>query len=385
MGANDEFVFLGCYTGETGGEGEGIVLLRRDGVTGSLTRLGVAARTPSPSFLAQHPTLPVLYAVNELDSGTVSAFAVAGDGSLSPLAVQSTGGSAPCHLAVSSDGRHLLVANYASGDVAVHPLEADGVPGERSDLLNLDGKGPVADRQEGPHAHMVAPDPNGPDVLVCDLGSDRVWHTRLDPISGRLTLVGAAAVAEPGTGPRHLLRTRDGALLVVGELAADLTWFRPGASGALERAGACPASAASEKASAASEKASAAFEKASAEEGQVGAADEKAGGGRRNEPSELVAGRDGRFVYVANRGPDTVSVFAWEPDGGTLVAEVATGGKGPRHLALLADHLYVANERSHSVTGFRIDPDSGIPHPEGEPVSGGSPTCLLRWAPAPAA
>ncbi|MFI5492982.1 lactonase family protein [Actinoplanes sp. NPDC051859] len=350
MGANGEFVFLGCYTGESGGAGEGIVLLRRDGRTGSLARLGVAARTPSPSFLARHPTLPVLYAANELDAGTVSAFAVAADGSLTPLAVQSTGGSAPCHLAVSGDARHLLVANYASGDVAVHPLAADGVPGERSDLLNLDGKGPVPDRQDGPHAHMVAPDPFGADVLVCDLGSDTVWHTRLDAISGRLSLVGPALRAVSGTGPRHLLRMRDGALLLVGELAGDVSWFRPGGSGAWERHGGHPTS-----------------------------------GAAKNQPSDLVAGRDGRFVYIANRGPDTVSVFAWEPHGGTLVAEVSTDGAWPRHLALMADHLYVANERSHSVTMFRVDPDSGIPEAHGEPVSSGSPTCLLRWTPTAAA
>src|SRR4029453_5777815 len=86
--ASAEHVFLGCYTGETGGEGEGIALLRRDPSTGDLTRLGVAVRTPSPSFLAQHPTLPVLYAVNELDAGTVSAFAVGTDGTLTELAVR---------------------------------------------------------------------------------------------------------------------------------------------------------------------------------------------------------------------------------------------------------------------------------------------------------
>jgi len=82
---------------------------------------------------------------------------------------------------------------------------------------------------------------------------------------------------------------------------------------------------------------------------------------------------------VANRGPDTVAVFAWEPAGGTLIAEVATGGQWPRHLALLGDHLYVANERSQNVTVFRIDPDTGIPLAQGEPVDEGSPTCLLRW------
>jgi len=347
MGANHEYVFLGCYTGESGGEGEGIALLRRDPATGELTRLGVVARTPSPSFLAQHPRLPVLYAVNELNAGTVSAFAVAEDASLTPLAVQSTGGSAPCHLAVSADARHLLVANYLSGDVSVHPLDADGVPGERCDLLRFEGQGPVADRQEGPHAHMVAPDPNGPDVLISDLGSDRVWRARLDPVSGRLTLVGAAIVATPGTGPRHLRYSIDGALLLVGELTGDLTWYRPDTSdGSLQLAG-----------------------------GAASSSD------KSNYPSELATGRDGRFVYVANRGPDTVAVFAWEPDGGTLIAEVATGGQWPRHLALLGDHLYVANERSQNVTIFRIDPDTGIPQSQGEPVAEGSPTCVLRWNP----
>jgi 6-phosphogluconolactonase (cycloisomerase 2 family) len=347
MGANDEHVFLGCYTGESGGEGEGIALLRRDPATGDLIRLGVVARTPSPSFLAQHPRLPVLYAVNELDAGTVSAFAVAEDASLTPLAVQLTGGAAPCHLAVSADARHLLVANYTSGSVSVHPLDADGVPGERSDLLHLDGQGPVADRQEGPHAHMVAPDPNGPEVLIADLGSDRVWRARLDPVSGRLTMVGAAVVAVPGTGPRHLRYSIDGALLLVGELAGNLSWYRPDpADGGLRLAGAEPTSAAG-----------------------------------TNFPSELTTGRDGRFVYVANRGPDTVSVFAWEPEGGTLIAEVATGGQWPRHLALLGDHLYVANERSQNVTIFRIDHETGIPESQGEPVGEGSPTCVLRWHP----
>lgn len=346
MSALGEFVFVGCYTGETGGEGEGVALLRRDPRTGVLTRLGVAARTPSPSFLTQHPALPVLYAVNELDTGTVTAFAVAEDGTLTLLAVRGTGGKHPCHVAVTPDGRHLLTANYSSGSVSVHPLDPDGAPAEHSDLLHLDGSGPDPDRQEGPHAHMVVPDPSGPGVLVADLGSDRVWRARLDPVSGRLTDVAPAVTAAPGTGPRHLLRSADGALLVVGELAADLTWYRPAADGTLERAGGVPAT-------------------------TVGGIDC---------PSEITAGRDGRFVYVANRGPNTVSAFAWD-GAAALVAEVPTGGDWPRHMTLAGDHLYVANERSHTVTIFRIDQETGIPHPQGEPVGEPSPTCVLRWHP----
>ncbi|AGL14884.1 lactonase family protein [Actinoplanes sp. N902-109] len=344
MDAHGEYVFIGCYTADTGGEGEGVGLLRRDPATGSLSGFELAARTPSPSFVVQHPVLPVLYAVNELTDGTVSTFAVAGDGSLTPLGVQPTGGREPCHVAVSSASTHLLVANYSSGSVAVFPLGDDGVPGDRTDLLQLTGTGPVADRQEGPHAHMVSPDPHGPDVLVCDLGSDHVWHTRLDRVSGRLTLVGPAITAAPGTGPRHLVRTGDGAILLVGELAGELGWFRPGGGGTLVRGG-----------------------------GEVLSAS------KPNQPSEVAAGRAGRFVYVANRGPDTISVLAWDGDSGTLVAEVPTGGAWPRHIALAGDHLYVANERSHTVTTLRIDPDSGIPAPAAAPTGVSSPTCVLHY------
>jgi 6-phosphogluconolactonase len=345
MGANEEYLYVGGYTADKDGRGEGITLLRRDTGTGVLTRLGVAARTPSPSFLVQHPTLPVLYAVNELATdGTVSAFTVTADGGLAPLAVQPTGGSDPAHLTVTADGRHLLVANYSSGSVSVHPLDPEGAPAERSDLLDLAGRGPDPDRQAGPHAHMVRSE--GAEVLIADLGSDRVWRARLDQISGRLTLAGPAVVAKPGTGPRHFTRSADGALLLVGELAGNLTWYRPAADGSLESAGEVATTAAAEQ----------------------------------NYPSEVTVGRDDRFIYVANRGADTVAAFAWDGERATAVAEVPTGGTWPRHMIRLGDHLYVANEKSHSVTTFRIDPATGTPAPQGETTAVPSPTSLLRWA-----
>jgi len=344
MGANAEYVYVGGYTGDKGGEAEGIALLRRDPATGVLTRLGVAARTPSPSFLVQHPTLPILYAVNELETdGTVSAFTAGEDGSLTPLSVQPTGGSDPAHLAVTADGRFLLVANYTSGSVAVHPLDSEGVPGERSDLLDLAGSGPVPERQDGPHAHMVVPDRDC--VLIADLGADRVWRARLDRVSGRLSMLPPAVTAKPGTGPRHLRLAPHGTMLLVGELGANLSWYRPASDGSLELAGEAPSS---------------------TEDGTT-------------YPSELVMGPDGRFVYVANRGPNTVSAFEWDGERAVPIAEVPTGGDWPRHMTLLGHHLYVANQLSHNVTTFRIDPDSGVPEPQGEPTAEASPTCLLRW------
>ncbi|WP_250000833.1 lactonase family protein [Actinoplanes sp. M2I2] len=345
MGASDEYVFVGGYTPDKGGDGEGVVLLRRDPVSGVLTRVGVAARTPSPSFLTRHPALPVLYAVNELDpDGAVSAFTVADDGSLTALPTRPTGGSDPAHLAVTPDGRHLLVANYGTGSVAVFPLDDEGAPGPRSDLLQLEGSGPVADRQAGPHAHMVFPVRD--EVLIADLGSDKVWRARLDPVSGRLALLGAAVSAEPGTGPRHVRFSPDGALFVVGELSGDLTWWRPSAAGSLAQAGRAATTTA---------------------EGE-------------NYPSEIVVRPDGRFVYVANRGPNTVATFTWDGEQATLVAETPTEGDWPRHMILIGDHLYVTNQRSRSVTMFRIDAETGVPVRQGDPAAEPTPTSLLRWS-----
>ncbi|NMO55551.1 lactonase family protein [Actinoplanes sp. TBRC 11911] len=344
MEANGELVFVGGYTPDKGGDGAGITLFRRDPAAGALTPLGVAARTPSPSFLIQHPALPILYAVNEVDpEGTVSAFAVSADGALTELAVRATGGTDPAHLAITPDARHLLVANYSSGSVSVHPLDAAGVPAERSDLLGLTGRGPVADRQAGPHAHMVFPERD--EVLIADLGSDRVWRARLDR-SGRLTMSGPAIVAEPGTGPRHLRRSPDGALLMVGELDGTLSWFRPSADGTPARAGRVATT---------------------TRDGE-------------NLPSEITMRPDGRFVYVANRGPDTVATFAWDGEQAVLVAETPVG-HWPRHMTLLGDHLYVANQLSQSVTALRIDAETGVPVQQGEPTIVASPTCLLGWAP----
>lgn len=352
MSTTAEFLFVGSYTGESGGTGEGIALLRRDPGTGELGRRRVVAHTPSPSYLAAHRDLPVLYAVNEVEAGAVSAFAVDVDGTLTPLAVRPTGGSYPCHLAVSTTGRHLLAANYGSGSVTVFPLDADGVPGERCDLLDLHGQGPVADRQEGPHAHMVVPGESASELLVIDLGADLILGLRLDPVTGRLVAGPPAVRAEPGTGPRHLVRASDGVLLVAGELAANLTWYRPDSvDGQLRAAGSVAAS----------------------------------GGAGLVQPSGIVMGRDGRFVHLANRGVDTVSTFAWDGAKASLVSEVPTGGHWPRDLVVVGDYLYVANERSHSVNAFRIDPDSGLPRPVSEPIRLPSPTCLLRWTPTMAA
>ncbi|WP_213453438.1 lactonase family protein [Rhizomonospora bruguierae] len=326
-------VFLGCYTPESGGgRGAGVVAARWEPATGALDLIGVVAETPSPSFLARHPALPVLYAVNELPEGRVSAWAIGAGGSLAPLGSRSTGGGSPCHLAVSPDGRYLLSANYASGSVAVHALDANGVPGERTALVQHRGAGPMGERQEGPHAHMVRPEVER--VLAVDLGADRIFRYRLTEV-GDLE-PGVEARFRGGTGPRHLARHPDGRYFLACEL--DGTLAALGTDLAFRQ--------------------------------------HVPGGERRGQPSELVVGLDGRFLYLANRGPDTVAVFDITGAVPRRVAEVSSCGSSPRHLAIAGGYLYVANERSDQVIVFRLDPVTGVPEPVGVHETA-SPTCVL--------
>lgn len=344
MSGQRAIVHIGGYTAAGGGRGEGIVAARRDPATGALTPLGTAAVTPSPSFLTRHPARPVLYAANELPEGEVSAFRVGPDGGLTPLGVRGTGGAEPCHLAVTPDGGHLVVANYGGGSVTVFPLDPEGVPGERTDLVVHSGHGPDPERQEKAHCHMVSPAPDAGPLLAVDLGTDSVYRYDLDAATGRLVPRAPRVRTPAGTGPRHLARHPDGRRCwVAGELDGTVLAYELTPDGALHQRGRVDAS---------------------ARAGHV-------------QPSEIAVGPDGRFLYVGNRGVGTVSVFAVAGELPELVAEVETGGEWPRHFALAGEHLYVADERADMIRVFRVDPATGVPEPVGEPVAVPSPTCVL--------
>lgn len=336
---------IGSYTGESG-DGTGITTWSQDPGSGALTAFGTAVPTDNPTFLAANAAGDRLYAVGEGVDGVVTVFAVDDRGGLAPLGQpQSTGGSGPCHLIVDPSGRYVLVANYDSGSVGVHPIAADGSLRPRSDLVQHAGAGPDHDRQEQAHAHQVVADPTGRHLLAVDLGTDEIRTYRLDSDTGQLQ-PGPVGRAEPGAGPRHVAFHPDGRLLVADELGSTLSEFGYDASTAvLARRRSVAAT--------------------------VGA---PAG---RNYPAELVISENGKYAYLSNRGADCVTVFAVDTPSLRALVDVPCGGTWPRHITVDGQWLYVANQNSHTVATFRIDPDSGIPAPTGAVVDVPSPACVL--------
>ncbi|ARF58842.1 lactonase family protein [Streptomyces gilvosporeus] len=353
MGTTDSgrYAYIGSFT--TAG-GLGITTAAVDPDTGALTPRHSTDAVPNPSYLAPSPDGRFLYAVSELPDGAAAAFALTPHGPAPHGPAVPVGGADPTHLTLA-DGR-LITANYSSGSVSSLPVRADGTLDGPATVLSHQGSGPHADRQEGPHAHAVQPDPSGRWLLSVDLGTDSVRvcaltgaHADHADAAGTLTVRDEVAL-RPGSGPRHLaFHPRGDRAYVINELDPTITLCRWDADrGALTPLGETPLL--------------------------------PEGTAPGSAPSALVVSPDGRFAWAANRGHDSISVLALDLSGDTAVLRttVPCGGHWPRDVALHPGgrHLYAANERSGDVTWFTLDPETGIPARSGS-VAAPAASCVV--------
>ncbi|MFC9910625.1 lactonase family protein [Streptomyces sp. NPDC127197] len=334
---------LGTYTSVDGG-GTGIGLATYDPATGGITGAGTLTGIGDPSYLAVHPDGRTLYAVNEREDGAVTAVRLS-DRKI--LGSRSTGGAGPCHLSVHPSGRWLLSANYTSGSVAVHPIDAEGALGERTDLVTHSTPAP-GPGQEGPHAHQIVTSPDGRHVLAVDLGTDTVYTYRLDQRRGTLREVSQART-RPGAGPRHLTFHPGGRHAYLANEVDDtvaVCAYDP-ATGRLT----------------------------------VGEAQSTGAGEGTNYPAQILVTADGSYAYLANRGHNSLARYAVEADGARLrlLDTVPVSGDFPRQIAFSPDGalLFVANQRSSTVSVFRVNTDNGELRLAGEPFTSPVAVCAL--------
>ncbi len=352
-------VFVGTYTGKGS---EGIYAYRFDPTTGESVSAGLAAATDNPSFLAADPKGRFLYAVNELatfqgkPTGAVSVFAIEqGSGRLKQLQQVSSLGSGPAHLSLDNSARHLMVANYGGGNYAVFPIGEDGRLGPHSAFVQDVGSSVDPRRQAGPHAHSIQVTHDNRLAIVADLGLDQLRLHRFDDKTGSLTPASPEFVAvEPGAGPRHVALAPAGQFVyVVNEMASTVTAFAyrvdPGTLAEQQTVPTLPSDFTG-----------------------------------KNSAAEVRVDPRGRFLYVSNRGHDTIAVFGNRPDNGSLtpVEWIPSGGKGPRHFAIdpTGKWLLVANQHSDAIVLLQIDPSSGRLTPTSRSFKVVSPVCVCITA-----
>jgi 6-phosphogluconolactonase len=312
-----------AYVGGYGGE---ISWYSVDQGTGALAMLGSIPAT-TPSFLAFDDTFTHLYAVDESNS-RVGAYAIdQGTGALTAIGDAPSGGSGPAHVAYADE--HVLVANYGDGAVTVFVVVSDG------------GLGASQTRNAGANAHEIAV--AGQWAFVPCLGSDYV---------AQYGWSGAALTPNPvphfapasGAGPRHLAFAGSQAYLIDEKASTIMALALDQTTGQLSEIQTL-----SSRGSAA-----------------TGA----------NTGAEIAV--RGGYVYASNRGDDTIAVFGRDLTTGRLspVTQVPTGGETPRHFSLSPDGrlLFVANQGSNTVVPFAIDPATGIPAAVATPVTVQAPT-----------
>ncbi len=342
----------------------GIYAYRFSADTGKIASLGLAAETPYPSWLALHPSQPYLYAVNENEftpergkPSYASAFAIdRASGRLTLLNRASAVGQGPCHASVDSTGRHLMLANYGSGSVAVLPIQPGGRLGEATAFIQHQGSS-VHPRQAGPHAHCVAPSPDNRFVLAADLGLDQVLVYRFDAGRGALAPNDPPfARVAPGSGARHFAFHPNRRLVyVVNELSNTVTVFDyDTAAGKLTELQTVPTL-------------PAAFT-------------------GRSTSAEVAVDAAGRFLYTSNRGHDSIAIFAIDARRGTLTpaGHVPTQGKTPRNFALdpTGRYLFAANQDSHNIVLFRVDAKTGALEPTGTVLDDAPEPTMVLFVPS---
>jgi len=334
-------------TPERGARGRGLSSLRIL-ADGSWQPAAEQGDLDNPSFLIADPGRALVHVAHG-DGETVSTLAAdRATGALTLLGRIGSGGRNGVHLALSPDGRFLLVANYASGNVAVLRRDEAGLPVGLADVLALQGvRGPHRDEQQGAHPHQIVFSPDGRFVLVPDKGLDRVFVLGFDPASGRLDAGPPAMPTRPGAGPRHLVLDGKRAF-VLGELDSTLTtasWdAATGRLVARHVASLLPPDCFTPTAA-----------------------------------SAIVLSADRRCLFASNRGHDSIARFAIPAGGGAPrpLGWTPAGGACPRFMGLgtAPDELLVALEQADRISRLRITP-AGDLVATGAPTAIASPACI---------
>lgn len=354
-------IAAGGYSRSGSGRGPGIELLglSLEEATGApaVQRLATID-LPDPSFVLWSRDGTVLHAVLETDPTRVVAVRVAPDGReaevIGDLAVDGAGG---CHLSRGTDPSTLVIAQYGAGSVATVRLDENGAPVEQIDLddhrdLRDSGDNSAESDLGSPHPHQVVALPGTALLAVPDLGLDRVLMYRQGS-TGMIDLAGEIPLAR-GSGPRHLAADHESEQLHI----------------SCERSGMIATAVRNE---APPQRGPGPATEGRAPRWSVRSMLPASGHESPNAVSHIELTGDESGLLVANRGPDTLSLFSLAPMRPLRVAEARVGAH-PRHFTQLGELVLVAAQEGDRIDVLRCRGEELTP--VGEPIPAPSVACL---------
>ena len=366
QGADGErLLYVGTYTNSAAGS-KGIYAWRFNAATGTVTSLGLAAETDSPSWVAVHPNKRFLYAANELPpaeaggpEGAITAFAIdQSTGKLTEISRSKSKGRAPAHLLVDPTGKWVIVGNYGTGNglegtsVATFAVGTDGkLAADPKALMPHVGKPDAQGVAGASHPHCVLLSPDGKYLFVAEKGRNEITIYRWNAATGELAANDprAADATAERAAPRHLTFGKDGRFLYCAYEAgrAVSTFAYDSAKGTLTAVDTQPT--------------------LPADAPQTGSC------------AEIEVHPDGTFLYVSNRGHNTLAVFAIDRAKGTLEprGHFATGGT-PRHFKIdpTGDYVFTEGQNTGVTLVQRIDRRTGALTQTGAKLDSPAPVCI---------
>ena len=373
--ASGRLLYVGTYTNSAAGS-KGIYGWRFDAATGKVTSLGVAAETDSPSWVVVHPNKRFLYAANELPppeaggpTGAVTAFSIdPASGKLTQIARVKTNGLAPAHMLVDPTGKWAIVGNYGNAagsegtSVAVFAIGDDGKLTETPKAFvphvpkpkRLDPAAPLRPTGNPPtsHPHCVLLSPDNKFLLVAEKGFDEVIVYHFDAATGALTPNTPPSVEATkfGAAPRHLAFGKNGKFLYVCYEAgrAVSTFAYDAAKGTLtakDTVSTLPADAP-----------------------QTGSC------------AEIEVHPDGNYLYVSNRGHNSVALLAIDPSNGTLTfKETFAVGGTPRNFKIdpTGNYVFAEGQNTGVTVLFKIERPTGTLTKTDVTLDSPAPVCIV--------
>ncbi|MDN7145330.1 lactonase family protein [Liquorilactobacillus mali] len=298
----------------------------------------------NPTYLQSNSAGQVFTVAKDKDLGGIASFS----GKTAPKLIntQTAAGAPPCYVGLDNEHHLVFAANYHKGTVTVYKVDSDGVLTTVNEVKHT-GHGPLPEQDTAKiHFTDLTPDKR---LVVCDLGSDKVYTYDISS-TGQLSLVATFETA-PGFAPRHIVFHPNGKFAyLVGELSSHISTLsydsHTGKFDLLQTLATIPET----------------FDTA------------------HNGVAAVRISSDGKFVYVSNRGHNTIAAFKVNPDF-TLSHSgyTSTEGEFPRDFALDSTEkfLVVTNQNTDNATLFERSSTDGsltllqkdIPVPEGVCVS----------------
>lgn len=343
-------IYIGTYTkkeGHVNGQAEGIYLVYQNPETGVVEMGETVARVVNPSFVKTSSDNGNLYAVSELGpndgpAGLIYSYKINKDHSLEELGSISTESFAPCYIAEDQTGRFIFVANYVGGVVMMY---------EKNDNGSLKKLQKVTlENPESSNPHSVNISSNNKFAYITDLGNDRIWIFKLDTDSKSLKPNETPFIELAiGSGPRHFAFSKNNNFAYsINELNGSISAFKIAKNGKLtylQNISSLP-------------------------EGFTG----------ENLAADIHIHPSGEFLYVSNRGHNSIGAFLINHITGTMknIGFTDTKGAIPRNFSISPDgsFLYVANQGSNELVSFKIDSETGKLNEIGKKLAVKTPVCI---------